>query len=93
MSVNNILSPFNSSLCKDRVVLVTGGATGIGFEIAYQFGKHGAKIIIMGRRQFYLDDALFLCLFYEITNAILYCSCVSWNGHGWRAIFSTFYLF
>ena len=56
--LSSSLSPFNKNLCKNKVALVTGGGTGIGFEIAYQLGKHGCEIVIMGRRQKYLDDAL-----------------------------------
>jgi len=38
---------------------VTGGGSGIGFEIAQQFGKHGAAgVMIMGRRKQFLDDAV-----------------------------------
>ena len=32
-----------------RVALITGGGSGIGFEIARQLGSHGAKVLIMGK--------------------------------------------
>ena len=35
---------------KDKVVVITGSATGIGLSLAKQFGKDGAKIVISGRR-------------------------------------------
>jgi peroxisomal 2,4-dienoyl-CoA reductase len=40
------------------VALITGGGSGIGFEISTQFGKHGASIAIMGRRKQILDSAV-----------------------------------
>ena len=36
---------------EDKVVVITGGATGIGFSFARRFGKEGAKLVIAGRRQ------------------------------------------
>ena len=51
-------SPFRASLLCDRVALVTGGGSGIGFEIARQLGLHGAKVVIMGRRETFLRDAV-----------------------------------
>lgn len=51
-------SPFRADVFRDRVVFVTGGATGIGFGICESFGLHGAKIVIMGRRQEALDQAI-----------------------------------
>lgn len=51
-------SPFKSDVLKGKVALLTGGGSGIGFEISSQFGKHGASIAIMGRRKNVLDDAV-----------------------------------
>ena len=31
---------------KDKIIAITGGATGIGFALAKSFGKDGAKIVI-----------------------------------------------
>ncbi|MDP4187346.1 MAG: SDR family oxidoreductase [Bacteroidota bacterium] len=36
---------------KDKVVLVTGGGTGLGFAISTCFIEQGAKVIISGRRE------------------------------------------
>ncbi|CAM8888110.1 unnamed protein product [Rhodiola kirilowii] len=51
-------SPFKADALKGKVALVTGGGSGIGFEICTQFGKHGASIAIMGRRRNVLDSAV-----------------------------------
>ncbi len=40
-----------------NTVLITGGATGIGFAIAERFAKLGNTVIICGRRQEKLDEA------------------------------------
>ncbi|KAJ0975902.1 hypothetical protein J5N97_017867 [Dioscorea zingiberensis] len=51
-------SPFKVDVLKGKVALLTGGGSGIGFEISTQFGKHGAAVAIMGRRRQVLDDAV-----------------------------------
>ena len=43
---------------KDKVVVITGSATGIGKSLARQFGKDGAKIVISGRRADKIDEAV-----------------------------------
>ncbi|MDP2729193.1 MAG: SDR family NAD(P)-dependent oxidoreductase [Dehalococcoidales bacterium] len=42
---------------KDNTVLITGGATGIGFALAEMFVKSGNKVIICGRREKKLEEA------------------------------------
>ena len=34
---------------KDKVVVITGGTSGIGRALAFEFGIHGSKIVITGR--------------------------------------------
>ncbi|KAL3503756.1 hypothetical protein ACH5RR_038205 [Cinchona calisaya] len=51
-------SPFKGDILKGKVALLTGGATGIGFEISLQFGKHGASVALMGRRKSVLDSSV-----------------------------------
>ena len=43
---------------KDKVVIITGGTSGIGKALAHEFGKHGSKILITGRNQQTLDEAI-----------------------------------
>ncbi|CAL5196767.1 unnamed protein product [Lathyrus oleraceus] len=51
-------SPFKSDILKGKVALITGGASGIGFEISTQLGKHGASVALMGRRKQVLQSAV-----------------------------------
>ena len=50
-------SPFVKDSLQGKVALITGGGSGIGFEIARQLGLHGASIIVSGRRQAVLEAA------------------------------------
>ena len=43
---------------KNRVVLVTGGGSGIGLELARQLGAHGASVIVCGRDAGKLEAAV-----------------------------------
>lgn len=40
-----------------KVVVITGGATGIGFALAKQFAKDGARLVIAGIQAHRLDEA------------------------------------
>ncbi|RZV57437.1 MAG: SDR family NAD(P)-dependent oxidoreductase, partial [Pseudomonadales bacterium] len=51
------MSVFCQGLFEGKVVLVTGGGTGIGKVIARTFGEHGAKVAIASRKQVVLDAA------------------------------------
>lgn len=42
----------------NKVIVITGGATGIGFGYAKAFGKEGAKVVISGRRENRLQEAI-----------------------------------
>ena len=47
-----------SPLLKDRIAVITGGATGIGLATAKKFVAEGAYVFIMGRRKPELDAAV-----------------------------------
>lgn len=51
-------SPFKAGILSGMVAVITGGGSGIGFEISTQFGLHGASIALMGRRKSVLDSAV-----------------------------------
>jgi short-subunit dehydrogenase len=42
---------------KDKVVIITGGSSGIGKALAERFGGEGSKVVITGRRKEQLDAA------------------------------------
>lgn len=58
MSSEMISSPFKSDIFKGKVVLITGGGSGIGLEISRQFGLHGATVFISGRRDSVLKESV-----------------------------------
>lgn len=43
-------SVFNPNLFKGKLVLISGGATGICYEISKQFLVHGASVYIISRK-------------------------------------------
>lgn len=49
---------FTSDVLKGRVALITGGAGGIGFEIAATYARLGAKVMVASRSQERLDGAV-----------------------------------
>jgi len=50
-------TPWRSGLFNGRVLLISGGGTGIGFGICQGFGRLGCKIVMCGRRQEVLNEA------------------------------------
>jgi peroxisomal 2,4-dienoyl-CoA reductase len=51
-------SPFRPDVVRGKAALVTGGGSGICYEIAAQLARHGASVAIMGRRREVLDKAV-----------------------------------
>jgi dehydrogenase/reductase SDR family protein 7B len=45
---------------KDKVVIITGGSSGIGKACAEVFGSNGAKVVITGRNRVNLDETALL---------------------------------
>ena len=50
-------SPFKPTILSGHAAIITGGASGIGLEIARQLGLHGASVTLMGRRGEVLEAA------------------------------------
>lgn len=48
---------FRDDLLKDKVVLITGGGTGLGRAMAESFGQLGASLALVGRRFDVLEEA------------------------------------
>src|ERR1700712_4992563 len=42
---------YRNASMKDKVVIITGGSSGIGKAMAEEFGKNGSKILITARKQ------------------------------------------
>jgi NAD(P)-dependent dehydrogenase (short-subunit alcohol dehydrogenase family) len=48
---------FDAAVLKGKRILITGGGTGLGKEMAVGFAAHGAHVYICGRRKEILDQA------------------------------------
>ena len=47
---------FKDNLLKNKRILITGGGTGLGKEMAHHFAEHGANLYICGRRENVLKE-------------------------------------
>ncbi|QQC64640.1 glucose 1-dehydrogenase [Paraburkholderia ginsengisoli] len=54
----SIFSNLHATKHAGKIVLVTGGSSGIGLAAATRFAREGAKVYITGRRQAELDEAV-----------------------------------
>ena len=54
----NIVTIGENKLLENRIALITGGTSGIGFEIAKSFIQAGATVIITGRNVEKLTKAI-----------------------------------
>ena len=57
-TIANVVSIDFNHLLKGRTALITGGTSGIGYSIAMAFVKSGADVIITGRNQERIDNAV-----------------------------------
>jgi NAD(P)-dependent dehydrogenase (short-subunit alcohol dehydrogenase family) len=55
------MSIFRDGLLTGKVALVTGGSSGIGLRMAERFAEHGAKVMLVGRNQQKLEEAVKGC--------------------------------
>lgn len=55
---DTVTTAFAPAALEGRVVLITGGATGIGFGIAKAFAQAGARLVLASRREDALDVAV-----------------------------------
>ena len=49
---------FQKDILKGKRILVTGGGTGLGKEMAAEYASLGASVYICGRRQSVLDETV-----------------------------------
>src|SRR4051812_44266798 len=48
---------FRDDVLQDRVIIITGGGTGIGRVMALEFAKVGAHVVVASRKQEHIDGA------------------------------------
>jgi NAD(P)-dependent dehydrogenase (short-subunit alcohol dehydrogenase family) len=58
LAVTTRPSPFRADLLAGKAALITGGATGLGLEIARVLGNHGARVAICSRKEPNLQAAV-----------------------------------
>jgi len=49
---------FQADLLKGRTIVITGGGSGLGAEMARRFAELGAAVVVLGRRQEKLDETV-----------------------------------
>ncbi len=55
MLVSPAMSIFRPDLLEHKVAFITGGGSGIGQRIAERYAEHGARVMLVGRKQEKLD--------------------------------------
>jgi len=50
------INSFKEQIMKDKVIIITGGSSGIGKAAALDFAKKGAQVLITGRRETALNE-------------------------------------
>ncbi len=59
------------NLLKNKVILVTGGGSGIGREAAFTFAQHGAEVILLGKQVSHLEETYDLFKKYNLKKPLL----------------------
>lgn len=60
-AIYSFWEPFDPETVKGKNVLLTGASTGIGEQMAYEFAKLGANLIITARREGRLREVIAKC--------------------------------
>ncbi|XP_078447545.1 11-beta-hydroxysteroid dehydrogenase 1A-like isoform X2 [Wolffia australiana] len=54
--VGNLFSVFFSENLRNKVVLITGASSGIGEQVAYEYARKGARLVLVARREDRLQE-------------------------------------